>query len=202
MTFSPAAPVAAPKTSGLAIASLICGIVGCTGIGAIAGLILGFVALSKIKNSGGQMTGRGLAIAGIVISVFMMLVFAVFVVMGLFTALAMPRAVRATHQVGEARTSAVGTTLENFEMAIDAFEVDCGRYPTTAEGLKALVQQPAGLNGWKGPYLKAGLPMDSWGHPYFYVCPGRHSPQAYDLYSAGPDGKTDTADDIGNWEKP
>jgi general secretion pathway protein G len=195
MTFSPAAPVAAPNTSGLAIASLICAILGCT---AIVGLILGFVALSKIKASRGQLTGRGLAIAAIVISVIMMLL----AVVGIVLSMAVPLVTRAAIHAGATKSAAVGTTLENFEMAIDAFEVDCGRYPTTAEGLKALVQQPAGLTGWKGPYLKAGLPMDSWGHPYFYVCPGRHNPQAYDLYSAGPDGKTDTADDIGNWEKP
>jgi prepilin-type processing-associated H-X9-DG protein len=72
------APAAAPKTSGLAIASLVCSLLGCTGIGAVAGLILGFVALSQIKKSAGKMTGRGLAIAGVIISAIVIVLGIVF----------------------------------------------------------------------------------------------------------------------------
>ena len=56
----------------------------------------------------------------------------------------------------------------------DAFEIECSRYPTTQEGIQALVQQPADLEEeWKGPYLKRGVPKDPWRNPYVYRYPGR-----------------------------
>lgn len=78
------AGAAAPKRCGLAIASLICGIVGpCTvGLASIAGIILGIMSLSKIKQSGGQLTGRGLGLAGIMVSVVGLLILAVFLALG------------------------------------------------------------------------------------------------------------------------
>jgi general secretion pathway protein G len=84
---------------------------------------------------------------------------------------------------------------------VEAFKSDCGRYPTTAEGLGALVIAPANVTGWKGPY-RTSIAPDSWGHAFIYVCPGTHNPTSFDLYSAGPDGKPGTADDIGNWKRP
>jgi len=82
------------------------------------------------------------------------------------------------------------------------FEVDCGRYPTTSEGLDALLKLPnnTSITNWHGPYLeKASDLEDQWGHKFGYRCPGNRNPNGYDLYSAGPDGKEGTADDIGNW---
>jgi general secretion pathway protein G len=88
------------------------------------------------------------------------------------------------------------TTLEGM---IDAFEVDCGRYPSTDEGLRALLESPPGLMNWQGPYAKV-RPLDPWGRPYAYLLPGLHNPGAYDVWSFGLDGLSGTADDIGNWE--
>jgi general secretion pathway protein G len=82
------------------------------------------------------------------------------------------------------------------------FEVDNGRYPTTAEGLKALLEKPSdpATTNWHGPYPeKASSLKDQWGHEFVYRCPGIHNTGSYDLYSMGPDGKENTADDIGNW---
>lgn len=84
------------------------------------------------------------------------------------------------------------------------FQAECGRYPTTAEGLQALITCPTNIPQrlWKGPYLDpaAGIPLDPWGHEYVYLCPGIHNPNSYDLYSAGPDGIRGDQDDIGNWQ--
>jgi len=102
----------------------------------------------------------------------------------------------------QARGAKVDTArikIKAIEMALEAFNVNCGRYPTTAEGLKALREEPATLKeNWRGPYLKE-LPADPWGNPYMYVCPSRHSSVPYDLYSFGPDGMEGGGDDIRNW---
>ena len=81
---------------------------------------------------------------------------------------------------------------------------DCGRFPTTAEGLKALLQPPAGQTNWKGPYLdldaKRQSILDPWSRPYRYICPGVKNPGSYDLWSEGPDPYTEH-DDIVNWPR-
>jgi general secretion pathway protein G len=81
-----------------------------------------------------------------------------------------------------------------------AFRRDVGRYPTTAEGIRALVVVPAdATKTWKGPYLDGpGIAMDPWGRPYRYRSPGLHNPASYDVWSYGADGAP-SADDIGNW---
>src|SRR3954468_12759972 len=83
------------------------------------------------------------------------------------------------------------------------YRIDVGDYPSTAEGLAALVTAPNGAaDKWKGPYLDASggkLPADPWGQPYEYRYPGVKNPGGYDVYSKGADKTPDTADDIGNW---
>jgi general secretion pathway protein G len=88
--------------------------------------------------------------------------------------------------------------------ALDLFESDVGRYPTTEEGLQALYIKPDAVDAtvWKGPYLKQQtMPMDPWGHAYNYTFPSTHTTggEPYDLFSSGPDGVPNTSDDIGNW---
>ena len=102
----------------------------------------------------------------------------------------------------QAKVTAAKTDIANLELAIDAFEVDCARYPSTQEGLRALLEQPSNLPDWKGPYLKRGLPKDPWQNPYSFRCPGQHNPNGYDLYSFGPDGQEGGGDDIDNWSQP
>jgi type II secretion system protein G len=88
------------------------------------------------------------------------------------------------------------TDLSNFKTALGVFEWDNGRYPTTTEGLGALLTCPPGLGAtWRGPYVNR-VPLDKWGHPFIYRCPGTKNPASYDLISAGPDGVLGTADDI------
>ena len=88
----------------------------------------------------------------------------------------------------------------NISLALKLYEVDNGRYPSTEQGLEALLTKPASPplpRDWKGPYLE-DQPLDPWGKTYLYKYPGTHPPKDYDLYSVGPDG-TESADDITNW---
>ena len=96
----------------------------------------------------------------------------------------------------KARRSAALADIANIKTALSIFEVDVGRYPTTEEGLAALLKAPQALSGeWRGPYL-AKAPLDKWGHDYIYLMPGTDDPTSYDLSSAGPDGIPGTDDDI------
>ena len=85
--------------------------------------------------------------------------------------------------------------MENLASALDLFYLDAGRYPTTEEGLKALVQRPAGVAYWSGPYLKStAVPNDPWGHAFLYRAPGQSGP--YDVGSLGPEGREGSANAI------
>lgn len=75
-----------------------------------------------------------------------------------------------------------------------------GRYPTTQEGLQALVQAPPKRGGWDGPYINEESLLDPWKNPLQYRCPGKHNPDGYDLWSMGPGGQSGDEDDIGNWK--
>lgn len=82
---------------------------------------------------------------------------------------------------------------------IMSYKLSIGRYPTTEEGLNALVTAPDSVESrWKGPYAR-NIPLDPWGNPYQYRCPAVKSKEGYDIWSNGPDGQPDTEDDIGNW---
>jgi general secretion pathway protein G len=89
----------------------------------------------------------------------------------------------------------------NIAMALKLYELDNGSFPTTTQGLNALIAQPAAgaqSSNWSGPYLEKS-PIDPWGKVYQYKCPGSHHPAGYDLFSMGKDGMTGTDDDVGNW---
>lgn len=92
---------------------------------------------------------------------------------------------------------------ESSKIPLTTYKHDIGDYPTTAEGLQALVVAPASrTDRWRGPYIETTggkLPLDPWGEPYQYRFPGAKNPSGYDLYSKGPDHQADTPDDIGNW---
>lgn len=89
---------------------------------------------------------------------------------------------------------------ESIRTPLFSFKMDLRRYPTTEEGLQALVSAPAnGADRWRGPYLEGGkLPLDPWGNPYQYRYPGTKNPDGYDVFSFGPDG-VDSDKNIGNW---
>ena len=119
------------------------------------------------------------------------------VILGLLAALVLPK-FSGISQRG--RVTATQTQLSAFATALDAFDVDMGCYPQGKNGLQELLVQPRDAQNWHGPYLaKDAIPPDPWGHDYIYECPGRHNPSSYDIYSTGPDGQPNTADDICNW---
>jgi general secretion pathway protein G len=123
-------------------------------------------------------------------------------VMAILATLAVIVIPKFTGRSEQARVTATMTDISHIETALDAFEVDCGRYPTEQEGLAALNEAPADLTAtWKGPYLKTKAPKDAWGHPYVYHQPGQHNTGGVDLYSFGPNGQEGDSDDICNWSE-
>ena len=90
-------------------------------------------------------------------------------------------------QIGKSETNTARAQIEALEKALDMFRIDTGRYPTSEEGLLALMQPPADENRWSGPYLKKDLPRDPWGRPYIYRQPGSRGD--YELFSLGKDGR-------------
>ncbi len=120
----------------------------------------------------------------------------VLAILAILAAVVVPKFTRRSEQ---AREAAAKTDISSIETALDAFEVDTGRYPSTEEGLAALIDAPTNAKNWHGPYLKRSMPTDPWGNPYQYVYPGTHSKSGYDLYSFGPDGHEGGDDDLDNW---
>jgi general secretion pathway protein G len=102
----------------------------------------------------------------------------------------------------KAKAKAARIEIEQIGQTLDLFKLEVGRYPTTQEGLQALITAPAGVTNWNGPYWKKStLPKDPWTNAYQYASPGQHG--AYDLWSYGADGKEGgdaTNKDITSWE--
>ncbi len=111
---------------------------------------------------------------------------------------------RVLSYLGESKVKTAKLQIESFNSALDLFYLDTGRYPTTAEGLSALVQPPSDVEMWNGPYVKGGrVPLDPWGNAYIYRAPVDHSPP-YAIVSLGSDGReggSGTAADISNVER-
>src|SRR6478672_9202635 len=96
----------------------------------------------------------------------------VITIIGLIMGLVGPRVL---NYLSEAKGKAAKIQIESFASALDLYFLDTGRYPTTSEGLTALVQRPGNALPWNGPYLKgAVVPPDPWGNPYVYRMPGQH----------------------------
>jgi len=107
-------------------------------------------------------------------------------------------------QSQSAKIKAATTQLENFKLALSRYEIDMGRYPTSSEGLRVLVERPGGQNtkAWQGPYLDGdAVPKDQWENAWNYRLPGQKRPEGFDLWSNGPDGAEGGSDDIANWTK-
>jgi general secretion pathway protein G len=122
----------------------------------------------------------------------------VVVIIGLLASLVLPQFIGRGR---EAKIAAAQAQIDSFKIALNNFELDTGRFPTTTEGLQALVEKPASLgadSNWR-PYLdEKKIPTDPWDNEYLYRQPGVENPHTYDLFSSGPDGKPNTDDDIGN----
>lgn len=95
----------------------------------------------------------------------------VLAIIGLITALVGPRVLK---QLSDSRERAAQLQIEGFKSALDIFFIDVGRYPVQSEGLTALIQKPASLQVWNGPYLRTdSVPLDPWGREYRYTSDGR-----------------------------
>ena len=122
----------------------------------------------------------------------------VLVILGLLAALVGPKLFT---KLGKGKQAAAKAQIELLEQGLDQYRLDVGNYPTTQEGLNALMSNPGGVEKWDGPYLKKGLPDDPWGKPYHYQSPGTHG--EYDLFSYGRDGSPGGEGedkDVTNWE--
>ncbi len=88
---------------------------------------------------------------------------------------------------------------ESMKTPLSAYRIHMSEYPSTADGLQALVARPGTAGNWRGPYIEGGVPIDPWGEPYQYRYPGEKNKGGYDLWSKGVDKQSGTDDDIGNW---
>jgi len=90
---------------------------------------------------------------------------------------------------------------QSMKIPLTSYRINLGDYPSTAEGLQALITPPQNKSErWRGPYIEGSqVPVDPWGEAYVYRYPGTKNKGSYDLFSKGPDKAEDTADDIGNW---
>jgi general secretion pathway protein G len=123
----------------------------------------------------------------------------VVVILGILASIMLPKILDRPEQ---ARRMKAKVQIRNLQSALAFFKTDTGRFPTTVEGLEALAADP-GIKGWKqGGYIEGNkVPLDPWGHPYVYVCPGTHDD--YDLESYGRDGDDGGAGpdaDIESWD--
>ncbi len=108
----------------------------------------------------------------------------VLVILGLLAAVVGPRIF---DKLAQSKQQIAKIQIKELEGALSLFSFDVGRFPSTSEGLEALIRNPGNLEAWKGPYLnKNELPLDPWRKPYVYRSPGQHGD--FDLFSYGPDG--------------
>jgi general secretion pathway protein G len=124
----------------------------------------------------------------------------VVIIIAILAGLVIPRLAGRTEQARI--TAAKADILSNIPLALDLYELDAETYPSTQQGLEALIEAPVSSpvpKNWNGPYLKK-KPVDPWGNDYRYASPGMHNLNGYDIYSIGRDGIEGSEDDIGNWE--
>jgi general secretion pathway protein G len=114
----------------------------------------------------------------------------VIVIIGLLAAYVGPKYFA---QLGKSEVTVAKAQIDAFEKALDTYRLDVGRYPTSEEGLNALLAKPPTAAKWNGPYLKKEVPQDPWGRPYVYRAPG--SKGDFDLLSYGKDGQPGGSDD-------
>ncbi|MGZ5008126.1 MAG: type II secretion system major pseudopilin GspG [Methylobacter sp.] len=124
------------------------------------------------------------------------------VVLGIIAMLAGIVGPQVMKHMGESKTKAAKVQIEDLSAALDMYKLDLGNYPTSTQGLKALIESPGDAKRWNGPYLrKSKMPLDPWQQEYHYVYPGEHG--KFDLFTWGADGKEGGEgedQDIVSWE--
>lgn len=118
----------------------------------------------------------------------------VMVIIGLLAGFVAPKLFA---QVGKSEVKVARAQIEALGKALDQYRIDTGRYPSTAQGLAALVQRPTEEARWAGPYLAKNVPADPWGRAYRYRAPGEHGD--YDLWSGGKDDLEGGAEELRSW---
>ena len=105
-------------------------------------------------------------------------------------------------KLGSTKSKTARLQIDNIGAALDLYYLEIGEYPSSTQGLRALVEKPSDVEDWNGPYLKKSkLPSDPWKRTYQYVSPGRYG--AYDLWTFGADGTAGGEDeeaDVTNWQ--
>jgi general secretion pathway protein G len=115
----------------------------------------------------------------------------VLAILGLLIGLVAPRAL---NLLASSKVKIAHQSIERLAGVLDIYKLDVGSYPTTDQGLQALIERPQGVTNWDGPYLKGNkLPEDPWGHPFQYRSPSDRPGHEYDLYSLGPTGQAGSA---------
>ena len=111
----------------------------------------------------------------------------VLAILGLLIGLVAPAALR---QLGSAKEKIAHQSIERLASVLDMYKLDVGSYPTTDQGLQALISPPPGVSRWSGPYVKGDkVPEDPWGRPFLYRSPSQRPGHEFDLYSLGPTGQ-------------
>ena len=122
----------------------------------------------------------------------------VVIIMSLLAALIVPRLFK---KVEKSKLQIAKTQIVLLENAVKMFKLDTGRYPSSEEGLSALLENPGRIPNWDGPYLEKGLPKDPWGRGYLYIHPGQN--YIIEISSLGADGKEGgdgENKDVNNWQ--
>jgi general secretion pathway protein G len=144
--------------------------------------------MNKTQNRTGRAARSGFTLIELLL---------VLVILSVLAAVVVPKFARRAQQ---SKITGARTEIAHLGLSLDMFEIDIGRYPTTEEGLGALIEEPSGVTGWNGPYVSGNdVPTDPWENQYVYRCPGQHNQDSYDIYSKGPDGQDGGGDDIDNW---
>jgi general secretion pathway protein G len=111
----------------------------------------------------------------------------VLAILGLLIGLVAPRALSL---LGSSKQKIAHIDIERIAGNLDIYKLDVGTYPTSDQGLQALIARPSGVERWNGPYIKGDkVPEDPWGHPFVYRFPSQRQGLDYDLYSLGPTGQ-------------
>jgi general secretion pathway protein G len=178
-----------PKTCQLAVASLVCGILGFVtlGVAGIPGIILGHAGMSRINRSSGLLGGGKIAVSGLVLS---------YIGLGLLgSCIGAVLSLKANAE--RAKIRQVRAEIGSYEVAIAMYKNSAGFFPTTEQGLKALVETPLlPPEPKRWVQIMKSLPSDPWNSPYAYHFPGRKLADEFEIISKGPDGVEATADDL------
>ncbi len=123
----------------------------------------------------------------------------VLAIIGLLAGLVGPQVMK---YLGESKTKTARIQIEDLASSLDMYRLDVGRYPSSDQGLNALVEQPSNAKNWNGPYLRKNkVPKDPWTYDYHYRSPGEHG--KFDIYSLGSDnanGGEGEDKDVVSWE--